>query len=242
MASMARAGTTAANRIAAAMALVLVACTAELDPPDVDASNPPPADAGVDAATPPTHTGLRFQWDTLPPPVSGGGIEFELTEIHLALRDVRVIGDSAPGDSRTSIAKVELDWNDDHSPQAIEFPMAPPGLYSRFEFRVDENGIIEEGYWIRGKVTLPDEEDEIDFEITDTLPVPISLPLGNLELAVGGGETVKVSLNMGLVLASLDWQNLDVNGGKIKLDFHDPEMFAVRLALATAFSATVVPK
>jgi hypothetical protein len=246
MGSMVRAGRIAswvAAAMACAVASAVPACTTELDPPEIDAGDPPPPDdAGKPDAPPePQVTGLRFQWDMLPPAVNAGGTTFEITEIHLGLKDVRVIGDAAPGDDRTSLAKVNLDWNDELGPAAIDFPMAPPGLYSRFEFRVDDGSLVGAEYWIKGRLTLADSEESIEFEIEDKLPIPISVPLAQVELGVGGGKTVAISFHTNLVMASVDWPHVNVQNGKIKLGFSDPQMFGVRLALAGAFSASAVP-
>jgi len=223
--------------VAAAMLLGAAGCPAEPGPPsDVDGGAA--IDAGHDGSIV-GNAGLVFEWAARPKPVGNAGDRLTIEEIRLPLRHVRAIGDAAPGDSRTSVPSLELRWRDGDSPNPLVFGMAPPGLYSRFEFRVQDDG-DSSGYEMRGEVMLGEGSEAIEFRIKDTQALPVSLPLTGLELEVGAMETVEVTVDVMAVLATVDWANAQIDDDKIELDEKSPEIVAIRAALASSFSARLI--
>ena len=236
MESMLRAGRYAFGLVAALALGAGVGC--EPEPPGVEVDAGPTSDGGADAQ-PGDHAGLVFDWTARPSPSGDNLGPIRVTSIRLPLREVRAVGDAAPGDMRTSISELELEWRDGKSPRKLEFSMAPPGLYSRFEFRVQGSGGPSSSFELRGELDLPGHDEPIQLKIEGRQMLPISLPLSGVQLDVGEIETIEISVNLVLVLAAVDWTTLEIDDGKIEIDDGSPEIFAIRAALASAFSAKV---
>ncbi len=229
-----------AGRFAVGLLATLLALGGCLSAPpgvDIDAGHPGDGDASIDADVPPGGAALVFKWLAKPAPQAGVGANMVIKEIRLPLRDVRAVGDAAPGDIRTSVATLDLRWDDGHAPQVLTFPLAPPGLYSRFEFRVQS--VDGKGYELKGEVTVAGHEDTLKFDIHDNQMLPVSLPLSELELKVGEVENIEVSLNVAAVLAVIDWQSMQDDDGSYEIDEQSPQIGVIRAALASSFSVHV---
>jgi hypothetical protein len=227
--SMRRAG----YRIAGlAFALAVSAACSDDAPPGADAGDD---DGGgtIDAGDGGGGTaGLRFEWR--PDPVPPGEVEDDLTidEVHLHLRDLRAVGDAAPGDARTSRAALDLDWEEGAAPPALRFDTAPPGLYSQFEFRLDGGDGEDEAYSIEGMVYL--EDAWVPYEIEDGLPLSVSIPL-DVDLAVGEVEVVDIRIRLDAAIEGVDWANATLDDGTLVLD--EEQLAEVRDILAAGFEA-----
>jgi hypothetical protein len=204
---------------------------------DIDAS-PPGPDAGDGDAGNGGNAALVFQWRSLPTPEGEVGDNMSLKEVRLPLRDVRAIGDSAPGDERTSVATLDLRWKDGVAPRPLAFSTAPPGLYSRFEFSVQSPN--NDGYVLQGEVTPHGTTTRWKYEIHDKQALPISLDLGNLALDVGEIEMLEITVDLGAVLEVVDWSVFAPPDGRVEIDEDDPQMGAIRAKLASAFSVKVL--
>jgi hypothetical protein len=151
-------------------------------------------------------------------------------ELRLGLRDVRAIGDAAPGDARTSIADWGFDLKTDQPSAALGFPAAPPGIYSSFEARLGGSQRFE----VRGTVRLA-SGSRVGFRIeNDNLAGQISVSLEGLMLeAAPRTATIRVSLAF---LGNVDWNALAHDGDEIEIGSESPAMAGIVSALPGAFS------
>jgi hypothetical protein len=204
----------------------------------VDGGGPPdggttlPSD-GRDIDGPPTGGGLIFDFAAAPPLAQPFGA-VTVDEMRVWLRDVRAIGDSAPGDSRTSLAYADLDYRPDRDPTAIQFPLAPPGRYSSLDARLGQvSGGGNNGYELRGHVVVGGKTYELHVSDQDATD-PISVALGGLP--VEGTTVVGVRLDLSF-LGRLDWSQA-VHGGndKIELDSSSPFTAQVRAGVIAAWT------
>jgi len=236
MDSMLRAGRLVVAMVGLAVALT-AACTPAPYGDDADGGSNPGQDGGADAG--PAHAGLVFQWQNLPTLPGGLGESLYLDEVRMPLRDVRAIGDAAPGDSRTYVSSLDLLWKHGEWPPVLSFPMAPPGLYSRFEFRVQSGE--GEGYVLSGEIVLPGHDHKVKFAIHDSQMLSVSVPLTGLSLEAGQVKTVLVKINIAAVLSAIDWSQVHVDDDEIDIGEDSPEISIIRAVLATSISATVIP-
>jgi len=203
---------------ATVVVITLAAC------PDSPPEGEPDAGGGPDGAGPATLT-VTFAPDPGIPAALGGTFAVEVDRLELRLRDLRAIGDAAPGDPRTSRAELTLAWPEGQEP-AARFPEAPPGFYSRLKASVAE-------YRVRGQVTRGAEV--LPFEIEDEgsmVPVEVALAV---EVRAGQVTEVPVLVAVGAFVDSIPWGSLPAEEGKLELHADDPELQAVRTALAGAF-------
>ncbi len=196
------------------------------------------ADAGMDAhddVDAPTATGgLVFQFTTDPAVPGPVGTRFHVDEVRVYWHDVRAIGDSAPGDSRTSRDSLDLSWQSGASPGPLAFPQAPPGIYSVLEARI---GGGRRSCEIKGTVTLRDGGTE-SFEIDDETLESISIPLSGV---VVNTATVTTTVTLSLAfLSSVDWDRLWDDRHDLRIEAGDPEAAAISAALAGSFALTEV--
>lgn len=182
-------------------------------------------DANVDGG--PDATGLTVTWSVTPPTPGPIRTGLDVQELHISYSSVRLIGDAAPGDARTSAGRTELEW-ERSVPVPLDFPAAPPGLYAVLELGV---GGGDEAFAIHGMVDRGGTP--IPFEIEDEAPNPVTLGLA-VELRAGASATVPVRVELAQVLAAVDFDALPVVNGHIELHRNDPQMARVRSALATA--------
>jgi hypothetical protein len=214
--------------ISVIVAVALAGCPATGEAPDAG------RDAGDDADVPAVTGGLVFDFGTDPAVPGAVGAKVHVDEVRVFWHDVRAIGDSAPGDSRTSRASLDLVWRDGESPESLAFPLAPPGLYSRLEARV---GGGQRAYEIKGTVTLRDDSTE-SFEVSDEALASISVSLAGVEVS---SATVTARVTMSLAfLSSVDWDALWDDRHDLKIEAGDPAIAAISGALATSFAVTDV--
>jgi len=215
---------------ATAVLLVLAAgCTAT--PPGGEGV--PDAAAGPDGGERdgPTAGGLLIHLVARPalPSVS---TTVSVSECKLWLRDVRAIGDAAPGDDRTSLAEAQLDFRSDRNPGDIEFPLAPPGLYSELDARLGQNGGQGgNGYEIHGTVQIGPESFELEVDDEQAWGT-ISIDLGTLR--VDGPTVTTIALDLSF-LGAIDWASLPRDGDKIRLDSSSAAAAQFRAGVLGAF-------
>jgi hypothetical protein len=180
-----------------------------------DGDDTPAGDAGPDddGGVPPGE-GLEVVWLGMPTPPAEVGEGVSVERIRLDLRDVRVIGDSAPGDQRTSKARLELDWHEGDWPEPTYFPDAPPGLYSKLAFVVQAPG-DEPGLEVLG--TVDREGGAVPFEIELDAALDVDLPI-HVVLEPGGSATITVECDFAAALAVVDFDALPVEDGKLVLE------------------------
>jgi hypothetical protein len=178
---------------------------------------------------------LSFELTTAPAvPGTVGAVEID--ELRVWLRDVRAIGDSAPGDERTSIAELELEWRAGRAPAPVVFSAAPPGVYARLDARLGRTGGGGNAWELRGRVRRSDGVFEL--EIEDEQLAAISVSLDALTLGATS-RVVTIELALGF-LSSVDWQSLPVDGDRIRLEPGAPQLAPISAALAAGFRLAAV--
>jgi hypothetical protein len=139
------------------------------------------------------------------------GASVELKDVHLEFTDLRLIGDAATGDDRTSKEKVVLKWNKDNPDDLmVAYDAAPPGMYShvratvkriKFKSRVSGSGV-------------GDFELEID---EDFLTEGFELAL-DYTLEAGTPVLIEISIDFAAVLSVLDFDTFVVVDGEVELE------------------------
>ncbi|HUS67858.1 MAG TPA: hypothetical protein VMZ28_25155 [Kofleriaceae bacterium] len=219
---------------------------ADAEPHAGDGDGGPP-DAGMASA----GLVLEFRGDPTLPAELGGEFDAVLDAVRVDLEEVRAIGDSAPGDERTTRAAVELDWyaageeeeegeeetDANNDPVRVTFADAPPGLYSLVLAQVVR-------YRVRGTVVVDAETRE--FEIDDEPPsdLAISVDLDGLVLEPDAIREVELAVAVADAVAELRWDEVTPDGdGDLKVDENDGEHIApVRDAVEQAFTLVNGPR
>jgi hypothetical protein len=188
-----------------AVCVLLVSTSCDVDSVTSDASPDPGADGsggGGDAAP---AGGLTFDFRSKPklPPhgdgEAGGPWDAEIDAAMIVLRDVRAIGDAAPGSGETTADMLTLTWLADDK-ELLVFSDAPPGIYSLLRAQIvswDVTGTVD----VEG-------EDEVAFHITDTpsMSLSVTVPM-NVTLAANDDETVRIDIELEDVIRDIDWDD-----------------------------------
>lgn len=217
----------AGSRVLGAVCLALAAggCPGLPGGDDPDA-RPTDDDGGDDTA------GIELYFLLTPDgelPLSIGG-DVTVDQVKLRVADLCVFGDAASCDERTSRATLELDWHEADAPAPVRFMSAPPGLYSRVEFRLDDLG-GDYSYRIEGTVRLPDDSVH-DFQIEDSATIPLGFNLDGVSLQPNQIVRLDVTLDLPKLLQEIDWSLAEVEeDGSLSIDDRNPGLLIVRLAL-----------
>lgn len=191
-----------------------------------DESTPQAGDAAVGG-------GLVLAWDAQPttwPGDVGRGVTIERATF--AVDSVRIVGDAAPGDPRTTASALELQWDQAGTPAAVVFPDAPGGVYSQLSLRID--GLVAgPSLSIGGRVVRDD--GDYAFTIVEDSPVSVTLAL-DASLAPPAPLTVVVRIDFEHVLDAIDFAAIDDSGGTLEIASDDPQMATVRTKLVESFS------
>lgn len=174
--------------------------------------------------------GLRLAFEAVPPlPATSEGLyPATVDAARLVLRDVRAIGDAAPGDPRTTRAEVTLELDPEASADPVVFEDAPPGRYSRVEGRVK-----------RLRVTGAVDVDELTpFVIDDEPPRPVtfSFPLAGVELPAGGERTVTIGVELIELVEPIDWTAAPLTPEGYRIDGDSDAILPVREELGSIFA------
>ncbi len=177
----------------------------------VDADVIDPADADLTVIELDAGMGLSFA------PSPGIGVSFdhdgasvELEEIQLFISDLRLIGDAATGDNRTSKESVKLQWDEDVPGKImIAYESAPPGMYSHVRGTVTR---LEIGAEVSGsgvgdfKLEVEDEFQNGGFELDL-----------DYTLEAGAPVVVEISIDFESIISVLDFDSLEVEEGTVEL-------------------------
>lgn len=188
----------------------------------------PGQDAGPDA---PVASGVALQWRASTPVPGPASAVLELGEVHLTASSLRLVGDAAPGDPRTTRGDFTLEWGDAPPPPSV-FEVAPAGRYGLIEIGV---GGDHEAYELHGRVEVGGVWSR--FEIHDEVALGIAVPA---DFAVGPGpQTVQViEIDLAAVAAAVDFARVPFDGEGVRaMPPGDPQIAAVRQAWALAFTA-----
>jgi len=197
---------------------------------------PEGADAGSDEAgdASPEVTGeLAFDFKAKPgiPGAVSGDFQPTVLAARVDLSDVRAIGDSAPGDERTSVDELLLLWDIRVKPMRVSFPDAPPGIYSRLLARVD-------GYDITGTVVVGGATVELEIVDAPGSPMTLSIDLGQARLDDGSSLRIEVPFEADKILAAIDWDAIVPDAdGVLRIDGQDDGIDEVRRRINEAFGA-----
>lgn len=222
---------------AAFFVFVLLAGASCGDDANGDDAGPPdatPSDGGGGADVLSGGGGLGFEFIAVPA-LPGITSDVSVDELRVELRDVRAIGDSAPGDSRTSIAQLSLDWRAGDDPAPLQFPQAPPGIYSNLEARVGSSSGGRR-FEIRGHVRVGGVNHAFRIENDDSA-VRVTVNLAGLAVAAQP-RTAVIAVALGF-LGNVRWSDLG-DDEELKIESGNPQMAAVEAGLAAAFSLASV--
>jgi hypothetical protein len=195
-----------------------------------------PDDAGADAAVP--SSGLIITWVAAPSLPGEAAEHLDIAAATFQLRNVRALGDAAPGDARTSRSALELSWADGRGPGPLVFGAAPPGLYSHLELELG-GGNADEAYWLRGEREEDDEEgedEELRWEIRDQGTLAVTVPL-DVTVAVGEVEHVVIGIDVGDLVRRVDWSQVAVQNGVQLVDDTSAQIDALRARVAAGVFA-----
>ena len=202
--------------------LLYSGCTPE------DVGYRPDAGARVDAM--PGTAGLVFRFGSTPA-VPGsvddsGSIELHVEEAELLLERVRAIGDSAPGDERTSVEAFSLDWEE--GLEELRFPRALPGVYSQLLGDIAS-------YEIEGTIDM--EEGTWPFQISESAAdIPFFVSLDQIALDPGMTREIEVIIDLSEVLRQIDWDAVPVDEeGVRRVDGDSEQIESVRQKLEESF-------
>jgi hypothetical protein len=171
------------------------------------------------------------------PQMVGEEIEIELLEIGALM--LRAIGDSAPGDHRTTFPKPDASFLFQSGAPAVPLllPEAPPGLYSAVEMHVaDTEASLHGAVYMLGRVrrggtVVPFEIKNVASDVK--VNVAVAVALVPREFA-----TATVELDAAELVEDIDWDNVAITGdGKLYIGDGDGEMPRLVSAIPTAFKS-----
>lgn len=172
---------------------------------------------GSNNATP----ALSVRWATEPVAIPGdAGSNVIISRLLFRVATLRIIGDAGPGDTRTSVDAIKVEWSQGMTPQAVGFADAPTGLYSRIILLADGN-LIDYSYEIAGTVKL--DNVVTPFMIHDRSPLAISLDT-TATLDPGQATALTVTVRITQALQALDFHQLTRVGDGLTLDTFDDAM------------------
>jgi hypothetical protein len=190
------------------------------------------SDGGMEPDSGHVGAGLMFQFQIHPLLSAGGevGGDFDaiIDEAELSLRDVRAIGDAAPGDERTSAREIDLDW-DENDVVELYFAQAPPGLYSQLLADVHD---LE----LEGSVVI-DGQDRPFGIYAGFNDVALTISLSGVDLQPGMGLVVPIRVEFDRIVNEIDWEAVPEQEGMLWLDDTSPQIDSVRGKLKEMFSA-----
>ena len=185
------------------------------------------ADVGDGDASPgqpdarPSRGGLLFTFRSAPtdlPTDPDGGNKMVIERADIWMRNVRAVGDAAPGDERTRIESVHLDYSllepVDGGTLRFEFPQAPPGLYSVLIAEVTR-------YSLEGTVEIGGDEFDYKIDVEVAPPRTINVDLKGQDL---GSTTLHVPIKSDLrkLPRAINWNQVELEDGELEVDSDDP--------------------
>lgn len=168
------------------------------------------------------------------PQTSSSGVVIE--RVTLGVRNLRAIGDAAPGDLRTTRTDLEFDWHDNQTAVPYLLPMAPPGVYSTIDLQIADSATLPAALVVAGRVARGG--DLVPFEIRSlTADIPIQVAV-HAELPPRAIVVTSIEVDVASFVADIDWDALPLTGeGRLAIADGDPDMTTVISHVATAFAA-----
>lgn len=196
----------------------------------IGCSDGPPVTPDADAPT--GAGGLVVEWSSTPeswPGDIGNGITLERATF--AFDSLRVVGDAGPGDPRTTASGFEIRWDEGSEPSDISFVDAPSGLYSQISLLIDGH-LATESFELRGRADVGGTE--YDYRIEGNNPLMFTVQIERT-LTPPATATVRLRIDFQAALAAIEFQNLDIEDGRLELDDGDIEMAVFRTKLVESF-------
>ena len=213
------------------LAVFTTACSGPAPGIQADA-DVPSSDSGFIGGEIDSGIGLLFV--SVPPfgeTFSHDGNTISVRSAEFTIVDLRLIGDAASGDFRTSKDLVELSWKEDKEEAVpVGYEDAPPGMYSRVRGTVV-------GFSIKGDVEL-DDGTEAEFEVEqESVSLPIEFSLA-LSLEAGEGQTLTVEVDLKNITEEIPFEDLTVENGEIEIDEDSEAMEKVEEKIGESFEVT----
>jgi hypothetical protein len=196
----------------------------------------PSSDAGAD--TPPQSASLHVTWNPRPAAIPGAATsEITITDAEFGVESLRVVGDAGPGDPRTFVQNLDLNWDSDDKPAPLVFANAPPGLYSRMEWLLATSNQLRAdtvyAFEIEGEVEIDDNTEK--FRIRESAQLPIAFEV-QADLTPPSDATVAVRVDVIKIVTAVNYRALPRVDGELLLAPGDAQMPTVRQKVVEAFS------
>lgn len=163
----------------------------------------------------------------LPDTFDHDGDTLSLQAARITMIDLRLIGDAAAGDERTSRDQVDLRW-ESAEPVAVNYPDAPPGIYSTVRatvvaFELDGQVEIDGGPLLDFEVEHESTSESIEFEL-------------NTRLEPGVPLLLEVFVDLRHIAEEIPFDELEVEEGRIEVDADSEAMERILDQLGEGFS------
>jgi hypothetical protein len=158
-----------------------------------------------------------------------------LTSAKFVPQFLRVIGDAGPGDTRTTELGFDLSWSDAHTPPTINFPSAPPGLYSNLSMEID-GLFLTESYDLHGTVVVHPGDQPKDFHVHDFDRFDVDEDSLGVELQPNAGASIKVVVDFAHAFEAIDWTMAHEDDGVLDINTTDNQIDGFRQRLKASFS------
>jgi len=196
----------------------------------------PPGDGMPDGG--PTGASLHVTWTPVPANLPGDiTSELSVDRVTFGVASLRVVGDAGPGDPRTFLDDLKLEWDSGDKPDQLTFANAPPGLYSRVEWLLDTKNLLREDdpiyvFEIVGDVEVNSQSEH--YKIRETAQLPISFAV-NANLVPPNDATIDITVDVAHIVEAVDFEALPEMQGDLFLGPGDPQMPAIRTKVVEAF-------
>jgi hypothetical protein len=187
---------------------------------------------GSDAAP---GVGIAVSWTTTSPVPGGFSSNVTIDAAVFRMATFEVIGDAGANNPTTTLFGVEAEWKSaTEQPDAIDFPFAPPGVYSKLSAHID-GALVDESLEISGMVQVNGQPKM--YKIHDRNDVPVSLDVTGT-LGAGSGLSYSINVDFQHALDAVQFDQLDTDdNGVLDLDTFDSQMPAFEHALIEAITS-----
>lgn len=193
-------------RVLAGLLLLATACGGDGGGP-VLVDGAAGADGASSSDAPSSATGLVVTLTADPALPGMVRSDVVVTRALFRVKTLEVVGDAGSGG--TMQADLELDWSAATQPLPVQFPFAPPGLYSQVTLDIDGD-VAEPSYEITGMAMVGGAM--APFAIIDTGRLEVDVRNFDVTLPPNGMATLPVRLDLRDAL-ELDFDQLDNVGG-----------------------------
>lgn len=197
-----------------------------------DDGGPAPGDAGgfvdgLTASDAQAQGGLIVSWADQPAIPGPFATDVMITSVRFRIARIEVIGDVG---STVDTTQTNLDvvWSQTTSPFSIQFPFAPPGLYSQVSLQIDGN-VVAPSYEILGTVIISGTTEP--FKITDTAVLRADIDGYEIALMAGSSMIVPIRADLRDAIGAVVFAMLPAPGGVRTMDQTTTGIDAVRTKL-----------